>query len=116
MILLPRQILCSALVLGIIASSGCTSISPTTHSTNQINSELTQYLDTTNQQAVVLNNSPWGVNTQLIAEAPYFAASGHSCRVLQIELASGGSKQEIACKVKNQWQFTRQLTAQSNSY
>lgn len=109
--LLHRQILCCTLTLGIIVSSGCAGFSPLTSADTQINSELAQYLNSGTHQAIVLNNSPWGANVQLVADAPYFAASGHECRVLQIELASDATKQEVACKVKNQWQFTRLLTS-----
>lgn len=110
MTLLPRQILCGALALGIITSSGCAQFAPNSPAATPISNQLADYLNTNNSSAILLASSPWGANAQVIADAPYFAASGHTCRQLQVSQANGNPQQYIACKIKDDnWTISRNL-------
>ncbi|MFG6179049.1 DVU3141 family protein [Halomonas sp. THAF12] len=62
--------------------------------------------------ALALNSSPWGGNVQVMADAPYYAASGRTCRQLQVtQLRSGNVRFEVACQLANgQWASQRLVT------
>lgn len=110
---LPRQILYYVFTLGIIISSGCTNFSAAPNATSSTHNELTQYLNTNSSSERLLTSSPWGSNVQVIADAPYFAASGHTCRQLQVSQANGNTQQHIACKLKNgNWTISRDIKQQ----
>ncbi|GGB46311.1 hypothetical protein GCM10011502_19590 [Oceanisphaera marina] len=74
------------------------------------NVALTQYLNTSTATATVLATSPWGPNVQVMAEQAYFAASGRTCRQLQVSQPNGNTQQHIACQLKNgSWTISRDL-------
>ncbi|MBM7457052.1 hypothetical protein HNR62_002954 [Oceanisphaera litoralis] len=107
-----KKLLLPLVVLSIMTVSGCAGrqqdIAAGQHTGHK---ELNQYLNSSTGGATVLTNSPWGANVQIMAGQPYFAASGRSCRQLQVTPASGTSKQHIACQNKTgNWAITRPVT------
>ncbi|MCB8889532.1 DVU3141 family protein [Vreelandella malpeensis] len=54
--------------------------------------------------------SPWGDNVEIIADAPYLAASGRECRQLQIVAMGGDTRRGLVCKTDNGWVNQRVVT------
>ena len=55
--------------------------------------------------------TPWGAGVEVTAEDPYFAASGRSCRSLQVRLKQGPVMPMLACRVgKGTWESVRAVT------
>ncbi|GAA3528285.1 hypothetical protein GCM10022394_04300 [Zobellella aerophila] len=75
-------------------------------------SELNNYLASAVTGSVVtLKHSPWGSNVQIQASTPYFAASGRTCRKLDVTLPSGDTQQHIVCQTgQNTWAPVRPVT------
>ncbi|MBB3140780.1 DVU3141 family protein [Halomonas organivorans] len=66
--------------------------------------------------ALALDNSPWGGNVQVMADAPYYAASGRTCRQLQVtQLRSGNVRFEVACQLANGQWVSQRLVTQTES-
>ncbi|MDT8893931.1 DVU3141 family protein [Halomonas sp. I1] len=61
---------------------------------------------------VVLQQSPWGGNVEVMADAPYYAASGRTCRHLQImSLQRSGMRSAVACETADgSWVSQRLVT------
>ncbi|GHE20576.1 hypothetical protein GCM10017767_10970 [Halomonas urumqiensis] len=59
---------------------------------------------------VNLAESPWGANVEVIADAPYFSASGRECRKLRIVTANASNRQAVACETAEGWQARRLVT------
>ena len=57
-----------------------------------------------------LAESPWGANADVIADEPYFAASGRECRQLQIISGGDSARQAVACETSNGWESRRLVT------
>ncbi|WP_346351656.1 DVU3141 family protein [Oceanimonas sp. AH20CE76] len=93
-----------------LALAGCASQPAATTSANTVNSTpLNEFLsNAASHSATQLATSPWGPNVQITAGATYFAASGKTCRPLQITLPAGSQQEQIACQAKNgEWQLSR---------
>ncbi|GAA3712616.1 hypothetical protein GCM10022421_19910 [Oceanisphaera sediminis] len=106
-----KNLLLPLVVLSII--SGCASQQQGTHGAQQAinNSELNQYLSSATANAAVLASSPWGPKVQIMAGQPYFAASGRTCRKLQVSQPNGNTQHQIACKADTgNWTLTRPVT------
>ncbi|WP_232818187.1 DVU3141 family protein [Zobellella maritima] len=75
-------------------------------------SDLNNYLSSAVTGGVAsLKHSPWGSNVQVRAGAPYFAASGRTCRKLDVTLPSGDTQQHIVCRTgQNTWTPVRPVT------
>lgn len=73
------------------------------------NAPLNQFLESAAANAAgTLATSPWGANAQVTAGTSYFAASGKTCRPLQVSLPTGSTEAHIACQAQNgEWQLTR---------
>ncbi|MFH7587444.1 DVU3141 family protein [Oceanimonas smirnovii] len=107
---LIRTPLAGTLVALCLTLAGCANHPAATTSANTINSTpLNEFLNNAaNHSATQLATSPWGPNVQITAGATYFAASGKTCRPLQITLPAGSQQEQIACQAKNgEWQLTR---------
>jgi hypothetical protein len=58
---------------------------------------------------IVLADSPWGTNVAVQVHAPYFAASGRTCRPLTIE-PSGERRPGLVCRQQgSEWKRVRVL-------
>ncbi|GED23444.1 DVU3141 family protein [Halomonas halmophila] len=65
---------------------------------------------------VVLQQSPWGANVEVMAEASYFAASGRECRHLQVTSLRGSSmRTAVACKTADGSWVAHRLVTQTQS-
>lgn len=75
-------------------------------------SELNNFLASAVAGSVTtLKHSPWGSNVQVQASAPYFAASGRTCRRLDVTFPSGDLQQHIVCQTdQNTWTPVRPVT------
>ncbi|WMC09210.1 hypothetical protein PU634_08705 [Oceanimonas pelagia] len=104
-----RKPLAGTLVALCLTLAGCASQQE--NNTNSASTPLNQFLTSAVANATTtLPTSPWGANAQVTAGAPYFAASGKTCRPLQVTQATGTSEQHIACQTQNgEWQLTRSL-------
>ncbi|CAM3612009.1 DVU3141 family protein [Halomonas lysinitropha] len=62
--------------------------------------------------AIQLAKSPWGRDVEVLAETPYFAASGRPCRELSIRRPGRQAEQgAIACETASgNWVVRRQVT------
>src|SRR5699024_5461660 len=59
---------------------------------------------------MVLADSPWGVEATVYVHAPYYAASGRTCRELTIELAST-RRPGLVCRLpRGGWESVRVLS------
>ena len=113
-----NKIFLPLVALSILAASGCASQQQGTHGAPQAisNSELSQFLNADTANAAVLASSPWGPKIQIMAEQPYFAASGRTCRTLQVSRPDDSTQQHIACKADNgNWTLTRPVTRLLNT-
>lgn len=118
--LLPRKktlgsLFALTLALTIVTTSGCANQQQTRSGSQPAieNVALIQYLNTSTASATVLADSPWGANVQVMAEQPYFAASGRSCRQLQVSQPNGNTQQHIACQLNNgSWTISRDIKQQ----
>ncbi|WP_425434008.1 DVU3141 family protein [Oceanisphaera psychrotolerans] len=74
--------------------------------------ELNAYLSSAaNFSAKSLPFSPWGSNVLVMAQKPYFAASGRTCRELAITSSAGHISHAIACQIeKGNWNTVRPIT------
>jgi len=59
---------------------------------------------------ISLAESPWGANVDVVADEPYYAASGRECRKLQVMAASGTVRQAVACETASGWESRRLIT------
>ena len=60
---------------------------------------------------VVLQQSPWGANVEVMADAPYHAASGRTCRQLQIRQQRDRMEFAVACETADgNWASHRLVT------
>lgn len=58
-----------------------------------------------------LARSPWGDNVEIVADAPYLAASGRECRKLRvIQTGSGSARSALTCATPNGWVNQRAIT------
>lgn len=58
---------------------------------------------------MVLSDSPWGSEATVYAHAPYYAASGRTCRELTIEL-KGARRPGLVCQLPREgWESVRVL-------
>ncbi|WP_434986180.1 DVU3141 family protein [Vreelandella zhaodongensis] len=55
-------------------------------------------------------SSPWGNNVQLLADAPYLAASGRECRQVRVTQQNGSSRAALTCETPNGWVHQRLVT------
>ncbi|WP_232821251.1 DVU3141 family protein [Oceanimonas marisflavi] len=92
------------------ALSGCTShpvsseiSSPSGHT------PLGHFLESATGEAVTtLPASLWGTNARVTTGPSYFAASGRTCRPVQVTRPTGTQEAYIACKAQNgEWQLSR---------
>lgn len=60
---------------------------------------------------ISLAESPWGASVDIIADEPYYAASGRQCRRLQVMSTSGAIRQAVACEAVSGWQARRLVTS-----
>ena len=107
----------AGLALGGCASPGSmpgTSADGTVQSARatQLDETLSGFLAQAPAGAVVaLAESPWGRDVEVIADAPYYAASGRECRHLRIVSArDDGTHQAVACHGTSGWQAQRLVT------
>ncbi|MBY5924899.1 MULTISPECIES: DVU3141 family protein [unclassified Halomonas] len=64
---------------------------------------------------VNLASSPWGGAVEVMADAPYRAASGRLCRHLTVQRQSNASQQDVvACETPSGWVSHRRVTALYN--
>lgn len=108
-----------SLVLAGCAASGGTATQPggTVRGSQgtALGDDLSGFLARSPAGAVVnLADSPLGENIEVVAEAPYYAASGRECRRLQVEAADGPSRQVVACESAQGWE-TRRLVTEATS-
>ncbi|ATH79339.1 MULTISPECIES: DVU3141 family protein [Halomonadaceae] len=54
--------------------------------------------------------TPWGDNVEIIADAPYLAASGRKCRQLQVMEPGGSVRAALACETESGWVHQRLVT------
>ncbi|MDP5292280.1 DVU3141 family protein [Oceanimonas sp. CHS3-5] len=105
----------AASFIALATLAGCASQPSATTNSNTVNSTpLNEFLNNAaSHSATQLATSPWGANVQVTTGATYFAASGKTCRPLQIIQPAGSQLEQIACKAKNgQWQLSRSLREQ----
>jgi hypothetical protein len=117
-----RKLLFLILFLGIVTISGCSaqrnipSLPADTGSDQRIqralSSDLNTYLSSTNNiNSIYLAQSPWGSNVWVLAQQPYFAASGRTCRELTITSAIENISYAIVCQVdQDSWNTVRPIT------
>lgn len=102
------------LALGVLTLSGCASQAEqhTSVPHSQYSSELNQFLgNAAPGAATTLAQSPWGPNVQVLANAPYFAASGRTCRELEVSQPSGATAYHLACQTDaGTWAQVRPVT------
>lgn len=60
----------------------------------------------------VLNvaRSPWGHNVEVVADAPYLAASGRECRKLRVVEMGSSARSALVCETPNGWVNQRVVT------
>ncbi|MDL4861714.1 hypothetical protein NPJ88_005165 [Halomonas elongata] len=64
----------------------------------------------------VLQDSPWGGNVEVMADAKYYAASGRDCRQLQImQLQGGNVRSAVACKTLDGSWVSQRLVTQTQA-
>ncbi|MGR7921055.1 DVU3141 family protein [Zobellella denitrificans] len=114
---MKRMLPVTLVALGIVTASGCasqqtTSAQPAHTSAGQFSPELNALLSSaTSSGAVTVAHSPWGSNVAVLANPSYFAASGRTCRELEVTLPSGTTEHHIACKTgDNSWASVRPVT------
>ncbi|OYD25655.1 DVU3141 family protein [Oceanimonas baumannii] len=100
-------------MMALATLAGCASQPAQTGDTTVNSTPLNQFLNNAaSHSATQLTTSPWGDNVQVTTGVSYFAASGKTCRPLQVTLAAGSQEEHIACKTQNgQWQLSRAITA-----
>ena len=87
---------------------GCNTLAPnssqssldesTSPPTTSMATELDRFLNSAAQTSAVLTDTPWGKQLEVTADAPYYAASGLTCR----QLVLGGSQQKaLVCQQPN---------------
>lgn len=101
-------------VLCLLTLAGCATQQPQDNQASINNDSFHQFIESAAPHATAsLPASPWGANAQVTAGAAYFAASGKTCRSLQVTQAIGSQEEHIACKGQNgQWQLSRAITQQ----
>ena len=79
---------------------------------NRLPSPLARFLEQAPAGATSsFEQTPWGAGVEVTAEDPYFAASGRSCRSLQVRLKQGPVMPMLACRVgKGTWESVRAVT------
>lgn len=105
---------CAGLAGGYYHSSG--DRKPASYTLSQDNatpitqSDINQFLSQSPSGGVFYaDDSPWGSNVEIIADAPYLAASGRECRKLRVVLGSGTASTALACATPNGWASQRVL-------
>ncbi|SHJ96772.1 DVU3141 family protein [Halomonas caseinilytica] len=83
----------------------------------QLGSNLNGFLSQSGPGAtVVLQDSPWGGNVEVMADATYYAASGRDCRQLQImQLQGGNVRSAVACKTSDGSWVSQRLVTQTQA-
>ncbi|MDX1714761.1 DVU3141 family protein [Vreelandella venusta] len=117
----PARMLLAALSVAVV--SGCATYPNSTQQQAQyvLNTDSAKLLGDDNlngflSQApagAVMNlvYSPWGDNVEIIADAPYLAASGRECRRLRVvESGSGAAGTALTCETPNGWVNQRVLS------
>ncbi|WP_275287272.1 DVU3141 family protein [Halomonas elongata] len=62
---------------------------------------------------VVLEQSPWGGTVEVMADAPYYAASGRTCRQLQVmNLQRSDVRSAVACETADDSWVSQRLVTQ----
>jgi hypothetical protein len=123
MISIPnRKYLYLMLFFNVASISGCSlqhninpspaGSAPVRHSQQALPSELNAYLSSAaNFSAKSLPLSPWGSNVLVMAQEPYFAASGRTCRELTITSSTEHISYAIVCQIeKGNWNTVRPIT------
>ncbi|WP_375055677.1 DVU3141 family protein [Zobellella sp. DQSA1] len=112
-----RALRITLLALGLVTLAGCASqagnnvrSSAGVAGGSELTPELNSYLSSAVAGAVTLPYSPWGNDVTVMADTPYFAASGRTCRELEVTLNNGITQQHIACKTGNTWAQVRPVT------
>lgn len=121
----PARMLLAALSVAVV--SGCATYPNSTQQQAQyvLNTDSAKLLSDDNlngflSQApagAVMNlvRSPWGDNVEIIADAPYLAASGRACRQLRVvESGSGAARTALTCETPNGW-VNQRVLSQSTS-
>lgn len=62
---------------------------------------------------LTLSESPWGKDVEIVADEPYFAASGRECRQLRIVSSDASTKSALVCKSSHGWVKQRSITQMS---
>jgi hypothetical protein len=77
-----------------------------------LSSDLNTYLSSTNNiNSIYLAQSPWGSNVWVLAQQPYFAASGRTCRELTITSSTENISYAIVCQAdQDSWNTVRPIT------
>ncbi|CAH1043959.1 DVU3141 family protein [Halomonas sp. TD01] len=121
----PARMLLAALSVAVV--SGCATYPNSTQQQAQyvLNTDSARLLGDDNlngflSQApagAVMNlvRSPWGDNVEIIAGAPYLAASGRACRQLRVTEAGGSAaRTALTCETPNGW-VNQRVLSQSTS-
>ncbi|WP_158260061.1 DVU3141 family protein [Zobellella endophytica] len=74
--------------------------------------QLNDYLSSAaTGSAITMAQTPWGDNVLVLANQPYYAASGRTCRELEVTLSSGTTQHHIACQTGDtSWASVRPVT------
>ncbi|MFU1520074.1 DVU3141 family protein [Vreelandella alkaliphila] len=121
----PARMLLAALSVAVV--SGCATYPNSTQQQAQyvLNTDSAKLLSDDNLNGFLsqapagavmnLTRSPWGDNVEIVADAPYLAASGRECRQLQVvESGSGAARIALTCETPNGW-VNQRVLSQSTS-
>ncbi|RUR32222.1 DVU3141 family protein [Vreelandella nanhaiensis] len=109
-------------VLGIALISGCTTYPKSNAQPAQyvLNNDpatllqdesLNEFLSKSPAGAVLnVGRSPWGHNVEIVADAPYLAASGRECRKLRVVEMGSTARTALVCQTPNGWVNQRVVT------
>ncbi len=122
----PARMLLAALSVAVV--SGCATYPNSTQQQAQyvlntdsakllVDDNLNGFLSQAPAGAVInVARSPWGDNVEIIADAPYLAASGRKCRQLRVvEAGSGAARTALTCETPNGWVNQRVLNQSMSS-
>lgn len=108
----------SLLVLGIVTATGCATqrggLDQPGYGGHQtaLSAQLNDYLSSAaTGSATTIAQTPWGDNVLVLANQPYYAASGRTCRELEVTLSTGSTQHHIACQTGDtSWASVRPVT------
>lgn len=116
----PARMLLAALSVAVIA--GCSTypksnVQPAQYVLNNDPATLLQdeslndFLSRSPAGAVLnVTRSPWGHNVEVVADAPYLAASGRECRKLRVVEMGSNARTALVCETPDGWVNQRVVT------